>query len=187
MQKCLIPIRLGNCKARALLDSGSTISAIHGNLFQKSEFASLPLKTPKVPHIIGAGGATHPIQGQIDLQFSIGGLLLSQTFYVIPTFRQSMILGTDFLQKNEACLDWQNNISNNTNIPELNIRFNDESVELVDNHKHLGVTFVSDGNWTVHIENIARSALKQVNVLRKLKFILSKQALSNIYRNISII
>jgi hypothetical protein len=31
-------------------------------------------------------------------------------------------------------------ISNNTNIPELNIRFNDESVELVDNHKHLGVT-----------------------------------------------
>jgi hypothetical protein len=72
-------------------------------------------------------------------------------------------------------------ISNNTNIPELSIRFNDESVELVDNHKHLGVTFVSDGNWTVHIENIARSALTQVNVLRKLKFILSKQALSNIY------
>ena len=34
-------------------------------------------------------------------------------------------------------------ISNNINIPELNIRFNDESVELVDNHKHLGVTFVS--------------------------------------------
>jgi hypothetical protein len=38
---------------------------------------------------------------------------------------------------------------------------------------------LSAGNWTVHIENIARSALKQVNVLRKLKFILSKQALSN--------
>jgi hypothetical protein len=47
--------------------------------------------------------------------------------------------------------------------------------------KHLGVTFASDGNWTVHIENIATSALKQVNVLRKLKCILSKQALSNIY------
>jgi hypothetical protein len=37
-------------------------------------------------------------------------------------------------------------ISNNTNIPELNIRFNDESVELVDNHKHLGVTLASGGN-----------------------------------------
>ena len=72
-------------------------------------------------------------------------------------------------------------ISNNTNIPELDIRVNDESVELVDNHKHLGVTLASGRNWTVHIENIATSALKQVNVLRKLKFTLSKQALSNIY------
>jgi hypothetical protein len=79
-------------------------------------------------------------------------------------------------KKNKALI-----ISNNSNIPELNIRFNDESIELVDNHKQLGVTFVSDGNWTVHIENKARSALKQVNVLRKLKCILSKQALSNIY------
>ena len=75
-------------------------------------------------------------------------------------------LQTLTLKKTKALI-----ISNNTNIHELNIRFNDESVELVDNHKHLGVTFVSDGNWTVHIENIARSALKQVNVLRKLKFI----------------
>ena len=73
-------------------------------------------------------------------------------------------------------------ISNNTNIPELNIRFNDESVELVDIHKHLGVTFVSDGNWTVHIENIARSALKQVNVLRKLKFIM--RPANKVWRNI---
>ena len=133
MQKCLIPIRLGNCKVRALLDSGSTISAINGNLFQKSEFASLPLKTPKVLHIIGAGGATHPIQGQIDLQFSIGGLLLSQTFYVIPAFRQSMILGTDFLQKNEACLDWQNNT--------LSLRQNTVNVNII--HMSQGFARVS--------------------------------------------
>jgi hypothetical protein len=56
-----------------------------------------------------------------------------------------------------------------------------KSVALVDNHKNLGVTLAFDGNWTVHIGNIATSALKQVNVLRKLKFTLSKQALSNIY------
>ena len=61
-------------------------------------------------------------------------------------------------------------LSNNTNIHELSIRFHDESVELVDNHKHLGITFASDGNWTVHIENLATSALIQVNVFRKLKF-----------------
>jgi hypothetical protein len=52
--------------------------------FGSKRTVSFDLKTPKVPHIIGAGGATHPNQGQIDLQSSIGGLLLSQTFYVIP-------------------------------------------------------------------------------------------------------
>ena len=76
------------------------------------------------------------------------------------------VLQTLTLKKTKALI-----ISNNTNIPELNILFNNESVELVDNHKHLGVTFVSDGNWTVHIENIATS-LKQVNVLQiKIYFI----------------
>jgi hypothetical protein len=49
----------------------------------------------------------------------------------------------------------------------------------------LGLTFVSDagrhGNWTNHIDNIVNAAFKQVNVLRKLKFTLSKQTLSNIY------
>ena len=56
-------------------------------------------------------------------------------------------------------------ISNNANIPELNMQFNNASVELVDNHKHLGVTFASDGKWTVHIDNLATSTLKQTNVL----------------------
>ena len=49
------------------------------------------------------------------------------------------------------------------------------------NHKHLGLTFASDGNWTNHIDNIVNAAFKQVNVLRKLKCTLSKQTLSNIY------
>jgi hypothetical protein len=57
------------------LDSGSTISAIliNGNLFQKSEFVSLPLKTSKVAQIIGIGtdGATYPIQGQTLLVANI--------------------------------------------------------------------------------------------------------------------
>jgi hypothetical protein len=45
----------------------------------------------------------------------------------------------------------------------------------------LGLTFASDGNWTNHIDNIVDAAFKQVNVLRKVKFTLSKQILSNIY------
>ena len=44
----------------------------------------------------------------------------------------------------------------------------------------MGLTFASDENWTTHIDNIVNAAFKQVNVLRKLQFTLSKQSLSNI-------
>jgi hypothetical protein len=44
----------------------------------------------------------------------------------------------------------------------------------------LGLTFASDENWTTHIDNIVNAAFKQVNVLRKQQFTLSKQTLSNI-------
>ena len=65
--------------------------------------------------------------------------------------------------------------------PTININFNNEVVEIVKNHKHLGITLSCDGSWSEHIEKIANSALKKVNTLRKLKFRLSKNALSNIY------
>jgi hypothetical protein len=58
-------------------------------------------------------------------------------------------------------------------VPHLDLRFNGEPVEIVKNHKHLGLTFASDKNWTNHIDNIVNAAFKQVNVLRKLKFTLS--------------
>ena len=41
--------------------------------------------------------------------------------------------------------------------------------------------FALDENWTNHIDNIVNASFKQVEVLRKLKFTLSKQTLSNIY------
>ena len=57
-------------------------------------------------------------------------------------------------------------------VPHLDLRLNGEPVEIVKHHKHLGLTFASDGNWTNHIDNIVNAAFKQVNVLRKLKFTL---------------
>lgn len=62
--------------------------------------------------------------------------------------------------------------------PEINNKFSCETVETVVNHKDLGITLSSNGNWTTHTDNITPSVLKQVNVLRKLKllkFTLSKK------------
>ena len=72
-------------------------------------------------------------------------------------------------------------VISNSAVPHLDLRFNGESVEIVKKHKHLGLTFASDGNWTNHIDNTVNAAFKHVNVLRILKCTLSKQTLSNIY------
>ena len=41
-------------------------------------------------------------------------------------------------------------------VPHLDLRLNGEPVEIVKNHKHLGLTFASDGNGSNHIDNIVR-------------------------------
>ena len=69
----------------------------------------------------------------------------------------------------------------NVTPPEINIEFSGENVEIINYHKHVSVTLSSDVNWTTHIDNITTSSLKQVYVLRKLKFTLSKKSVSNIY------
>jgi hypothetical protein len=47
------------------------------------------------------------------------------------------------------------------------ILFNNEDVEFVVNHKHLGVTFSSNCKWHCHIQNILKSTSGQLSMLRK--------------------
>ena len=64
----------------------------------------------------------------------------------------------------------------------MNLVFDDQDIQLVENHKHLGITFSADCRWSVHIDNICNSASKQIFVLRKLKYILSRYNLNKIYQ-----
>ena len=63
-------------------------------------------------------------------------------------------------------------ISFRQNINPINLKFNSENLNQVDNHKHLGVTISRYNKWAEHINNICQKATKQIFVLnRKLKFI----------------
>lgn len=48
-------------------------------------------------------------------------------------------------------------------------------------HKHLGITFSSDGSWNQHVSNILSKASISLNILRKFKFHLSRNSLQNLY------
>jgi len=71
----------------------------------------------------------------------------------------------------------------NGNLQKLNINlsFNNTSLSLSDNHKHLGVTFIGNYKWSNHRDNIEKLVSKHISVLRKLKFILYRETLSKLY------
>ena len=49
-------------------------------------------------------------------------------------------------------------------------------------HKHLGVTFSNDVKWNNHVDNIKSSvSIKHLNILRKLKYRLSRTNLDKLY------
>ena len=66
-------------------------------------------------------------------------------------------------------------------LTDIEIKFQDEAVEFVSNHKHLGITFDNDGKFHSHIGNIVKSVSTRLCVLRKLKYVLTKTTLSRIY------
>jgi hypothetical protein len=63
----------------------------------------------------------------------------------------------------------------------INLKFNSQNINQVDNHKHLGVTISGNCKWAEHINNICQKATKQIFVLRKLKFILNRNNLNKIW------
>ena len=58
----------------------------------------------------------------------------------------------------------------------ITLEFNNTQIHSCSYHKHLGLTFSSNAKWSLHIDNICKSALKEINVLRKLKFTLSRKS-----------
>lgn len=73
-------------------------------------------------------------------------------------------------------------ISRKTSIPfHPMLYMNNIPIIEVDNHKHLGIYFSSDGSWNFHINTIKSKAICRLNLLRKLKFQLDRRSLEKMY------
>ena len=55
--------------------------------------------------IIGAGGVTHKVVGQIEIPVNFNGQIIPQTFQIIPALRNLLILGMDFFVTKEASIN----------------------------------------------------------------------------------
>ena len=59
--------------------------------------------------------------------------------------------------------------------------FDNTLVQLVDHHKHLGLTLSRDGSWHQHISNIIATASKILGTMKMMKFKLHRKTLNQIY------
>lgn len=58
---------------------------------------------------------------------------------------------------------------------------NQQPINEVNLHKHLGITFSSDCKWHDQIIELKTKAWQRINIMRKLKFTLDRKSLETIY------
>ena len=63
----------------------------------------------------------------------------------------------------------------------LELTMDDTVLQIVNTHKHLGLVLSSNHKLTNHIEQLIKSATKQISFLRQIKYKFSSQTLNKVY------
>ena len=102
------------------------------------------------------------------------------------------ITNTDLSKMSNCAIDWLVRFNTNKTISMLIsrklIHVNHPPLQMdgsilteKQSHKHLGITFSKTCTWTEHIENTSKKAWIRLNLLRSLKFRVSRKALEKMY------
>ena len=66
---------------------------------------------------------------------------------------------------------------------ELPLILNNNGLKNVKQHKHLGITFTQNWQWTTHIDNIVSSATTRIHLMKIVKYKCSRNSLLSCYTN----
>ena len=67
--------------------------------------------------------------------------------------------------------------------PFPNLFFDYTILQFVEDHKHLSITFSSNGQWHTHIESIENTSAKILGIMCKFKYTLSRDALNHLLKH----
>lgn len=136
---------MGSTKTNALVDTGADISVMSKQFLNKTGFTHGQLKPTSCKTIIAVNGQHVRILGKIQLCISIQNKSFNHLVHVLDNLHHSLILGRDFLKRNEAKLD-----------------FSTDTFELDDNPK---INTVAHVQLQEHKPGLART--KSVNTIPK--------------------
>jgi hypothetical protein len=74
-------------------------------------------------------------------------------------------------------------ISNKAPIDYPEVTLDDQPIERVTSHKHLGVTLANDLSWKTHAYNIGKKAYNTLGILRPLRMKLDRASLETLYKS----
>ncbi len=82
------------------MDTGAEVSLMHRRVYDSLSFK--PKLQNKRIHLASVSGEPLNIDGCVDLTFTIGGIQMRQSFYVMRGLNRNLILGQDWLKQMES-------------------------------------------------------------------------------------
>lgn len=114
VRKCpVLEFELNNIPVRALVDTGSEISAISLKLLSRlvSEHVPVPTLPTAKCYVIGVGNKrSKPITKQALISFQVQEHLFDVPCLVVEDLKHDLILGVDFLKENDGVIDFSRDI-----------------------------------------------------------------------------
>ena len=93
----------------AILDTGADLSIFSETLFSKlPESQQHKIQASRIPQLKGVTGHDLQILGSITLPISIDKMSTDVIFEVVKGVTKPILLGSDFLSKAKATLDYEN-------------------------------------------------------------------------------
>ncbi len=105
--KNYVQMKLHTMKAHAMVDSGSDISVAHPRVLSKFHLNKLcTVGSSDKRYIVTANNEMSEIDGVVRVPVEIGKVQMHVKFYLVPELHTDFILGLDFLNSNNATLDF---------------------------------------------------------------------------------
>lgn len=104
-----IHTKTGQQRTLALLDTGSQVTAVSDTFYRvllsEKEVRELPVSNLMVSTAVGKKAT--PIKRQILIEIEVDNMLIENSFLVIPHLTSDMILGNDWMARNNAIIDYK--------------------------------------------------------------------------------